>query len=121
MARPFEFDQRTKGQAFLRQWNLCAHCGRNLSSLFDHAHHVIPNQTGVVGNPADAFLRSVDNCVILCDTCHERVHQDGRYRAGAVAPAEYYPYSHGKQSPQHTLWVIRVNAEWRRVSSGLPR
>ena len=117
MKRPFDFEHTTKAQAFMRQWNLCGHCGGNLSNLFDHAHHVIPNQTGRVTNPKDQFLRSIDNCVILCDLCHERVHQDGRYRTGAVAPAEYYPYSHGRQTPLHMLWVIRVNAEWLRMLS----
>jgi 5-methylcytosine-specific restriction endonuclease McrA len=98
MKRPFNFKDTTKREAFKRQWNLCAHCGENLSDFFDHAHHVIPNQTGRAGNVADQFLRTVDNCVILCDTCHERVHHDGSYRTGAVAPPEYYPYSHGKDA-----------------------
>jgi 5-methylcytosine-specific restriction endonuclease McrA len=118
MARPFDFDQRTRREAFLRHWNRCAHCGRSLSDLFDHSHHVIPNQTGSLSNPADAFLRSVDNCVILCDTCHERVHEDGRYRTGAVAPAEYYPYSHGTQTAQRSLWIALIHAEWRRIFPG---
>jgi hypothetical protein len=115
MSRPFDFSDTTKREAFRRQWNLCAHCGRNLANLYDHAHHVIPNQSGNVSNPADAFLRSVDNCVILCDMCHERVHQDARYRTGAVAPPEYYPYSHGNQVQQHTLWVTQLNNQWRRM------
>ena len=114
MKRPFEFDRRTKDQAFFRQYNLCAVCGGSLVHEYDHAHHVIPNQTGNVSNPADAFLRSVENCVMLCEQCHERVHQDGRFQAGAIPPPDYYRHSHGKNMAEHNLWVARVTAEWDR-------
>ena len=117
MARPFDFDRATKNPAFFRQWNLCACCGVSLLDLHDHAHHVIPNQIGDTSDPADAFLRSADNCVILCDTCHKRVHANGHYRTGVVAPATYYPHSHGKMVAQRQPWVKRINAEWHRITA----
>lgn len=85
MARAFEFDPTTKRAAFQRQWNLCAHCGEDIRSMWDHAHHVVPNQAGRLGNPPDEFISSADNCVILCDMCHYAVHDSGKYRA---APPE---------------------------------
>jgi hypothetical protein len=108
MARPFDFPEFTKQQAFFRQWNLCAHCGGSLVDAYDHAHHVVPNQLGREGNPADAWMREPDNCVILCDACHNRVHQDGRFQAGAVASPDDFPYSHGHKTLEHRAWAARM-------------
>ena len=114
MKRAFDFDSNTKRKAFQRQYNRCAHCSNSLINAVDHAHHVIPNQIGDMKEPDDAFLRSEDNCVILCDPCHNRVHQDGRYRDGAVAAPQEFIYSHGAHTDKHNLWVIQVNAHWDR-------
>lgn len=103
--RPFEFDNRVKAASRLRQEGLCAHCGESLDDLWEHAHHVVPNQSGDEGNTLHAWLRTEINCVTLCQDCHERVHQDGRFRDGAVAPAEYFPHSHGLNRASHTAWV----------------
>jgi hypothetical protein len=65
MARTFDFAQPVVNSVRLRQWGICAKCGERLDDLVEHAHHVIPNQTGRATDPADAFLRSTDNCVIL--------------------------------------------------------
>ncbi len=108
MKRNFEFSEDVKRKAFFRQWNLCAHCGRSLVNVVDNAHHVLPNQVGSTKNANDQWIRSVDNCVIICDQCHERVHEDGRYRTGATALPEYFPYSHGRQTLEHQSWVSRI-------------
>jgi hypothetical protein len=108
MGRPFDFSPGTKSKAFFRQWNLCAHCGESLEDMYDHAHHVVPNQVGRAGAADDAWIKEVDNCVILCEDCHTRVHEDGRFQAGAVAPPDYYPYSHGHQAASHQAWFIAM-------------
>jgi hypothetical protein len=105
MVRPFDFSKEAKDQAFVRQWNRCAHCGQSLVDVLDHAHHVVPNQIGKAGDPRDSWMRSQDNCVVLCEDCHVRVHEDGRFRAGAVASPDYFPYSHGKQKAAHDQWA----------------
>jgi hypothetical protein len=82
MSRPFDFGTLTRQRTRIRQFGMCAVCGDRLDDLVEHAHHVIPNQSG---NPADAdhqALRTVENCVVICDACHERVHENGRYRTG---------------------------------------
>jgi hypothetical protein len=33
------------------------------------------------------------------------VHDSGRYVRGGVAPAEYYPFSHGSRTTAHMLWA----------------
>jgi len=39
---------------------------------------------------------SVDNCVILCSSCHFSAHEGGNYRFGTVdGTAEDYPYFNG--------------------------
>jgi 5-methylcytosine-specific restriction endonuclease McrA len=114
-ARPFEFARSTKQQAFFRQWNLCAHCGRSLVNVMDHAHHVVPNQLGRASVSGDAWIREVDNCVILCDICHDRVHEDGRFRTGAVASPADFPYTHGNQLDDHKAWAARMqHLFWRK-------
>ena len=112
MARPFEFRDTTKQQAFVRQWNLCAHCGQSLFDVFDHAHHVVPNQVGRPGNDADTWIAEADNCVILCDGCHDRVHENGRFRLGAVASPDDFPYSHGRQIRLHEEWAARMRGRF---------
>lgn len=115
MARPFDFSDNTRQKAFFRQWNQCAHCGRSLIDTYDHAHHVVPNQLGRPGNPDDSWMRGDDNCVLLCDTCHNRIHENGRFRSGAVASPDDFPYSHGRQKAEHQIWASRMRAHfWKR-------
>jgi hypothetical protein len=118
MSRTFEFSTPMKAQARLRQWGLCAKCGHSMNNSLEHAHHVVPDQIGRSGDPADVFLRSVDNCIVLCDGCHIAAHAHGDFRFGAVAPSDWFPYSHGKQEQaQHVLWGNRIALEWRRLSA----
>jgi 5-methylcytosine-specific restriction endonuclease McrA len=119
MARPFEFLKPTVAEARLRQWGLCAHCGDSLDDVWENAHHVIPNQTGTPKQAASAFLRTADNCVILCESCHFAAHAHGNFRFGAVALADWYPFSHGKKARgQHLAWRNRIETEWRRHGAG---
>ena len=108
MARAFNFKSPVQSQARLRQDGACACCGEGLDDLEEHAHHVIPNQSGQPGNLDHAWLASSVNCVVLCTDCHERVHENGRYRTGAVAPPSYYPYSHGRNGAAHRAWVRQL-------------
>ena len=85
--RPSEFRQSVKSQARFRQWGHCGLCGNSLDSLYEHAHHVRPVASGGTA--------TVENCVILCDTCHYRAHADGSYRSGIVAPQDYFEYFDG--------------------------
>lgn len=52
MARAFDFNTATRSKARLRQDSSCAFCGENLDDMEEHAHHVIPNQSGDPGNAA---------------------------------------------------------------------
>lgn len=108
MSRPFDFPKHVRDDAFQRQDSLCAHCGESLVDLWDNAHHVMPNQTGRPNDPRDQWLREVDNCVVLCELCHERVHQDGHYIDGAVALPNAFPYSHGVDASAHSDWATRL-------------
>ena len=110
----YSFSPTVIKKAFFRQMFLCAHCGDNLLDLSENAHHVIPKQTGKPTDPLDVFLRTESNCVILCEPCHTRVHQDGRYKMGAVAGPEGYPYSHGTDRLEHRKWVKQIDFEWGR-------
>lgn len=120
MSRPFDFSSTTRFQARFRQRALCAVRGDSLDDHVEHGHHVIPNQSGSPGNVRHSWLRLSDNCVMLCEACHNRVHQDGRFRDGAVAPPSYFTYSHGRNSRMHRSWAsdLETRAHLLFVSDG---
>ena len=110
MARPYDFKDSVKTKARGRQKGMCALCGEDLDYMEEHAHHVVPNQSGNPANTKHDWLRSVDNCVIVCDMCHNRVHEDGKFQNGAVAPPSYYQHSHGKFKASHRKWVAMLDS-----------
>lgn len=81
------FPDTIKRQARARQRDKCAVCGENLDWIEEFAHHLHPD---ALGGPA-----TLDNCAMLCRDCHHRVHYDGRFRSGIVAPKSYFPYFNG--------------------------
>ena len=115
MARPFDFDSNVKTVARIRQGALCACCGESLDDVEEHAHHVIPNQSGTVGNPRHAWLREAANCVVLCAPCHDRVHENGKYRGGAVAPPSYFPFACGRNQGLALAWRQGIERYVRSV------
>ena len=76
---------------------------------------MIPNQSGRPDDSGHAWLSSLENCVVLCAACHDRVHENGRYRQGAVAPPSYYRYSHGSNTAAHSAWVGQVERNARGI------
>ena len=113
--RPFAFRNGTALEARLRQEGLCAVCGRSLDNQEEFGHHVVPNQCGNPADPSHEWLRTVLNCVVVCHSCHMRVHQDGKTSKGAVAPPGYFRWSHKKRA-HHRAWAQQVdtasNAIW---------
>ena len=104
----------------IRQGDRCALCNAQGSDLgTEFAHHVIPNQCGNPADPGHAWLREPVNCVMLCDGCHEHVHESGRFRAGSVAPPGAFVYSHGARRSEHRRWADgldrRAAPVWRYV------
>src|SRR6476660_5057338 len=114
MKRPFSFNATVKLNALLRQHSLCAGCQDPLTFLEEHAHHVVPAQAGHEDRPANAWLRTVDNCVILCATCHMVYHGYGRFATVAAEPGAF-TYSHGNDRAAHEAWVRRVSGQQRMI------
>ena len=114
MSSPFLFDERTKASARFRQNGRCAACGGDLKDLLEHAHHVIPKQTGNLSALADQWLRSVDNCVVLCEHCHTAYHGHGQFRNVTVEPAAF-KFSHGKNIAAHQLWLLQSNLRFNQL------
>lgn len=96
-----EFSYQTKRRALDRQDYLCASCaslilpfdGRLVSVAWEesaHAHHL-------------RFMRkqgdgTVENCVILCSSCHYNAHEGGRYgerKGEVVGQVSDFPYFYG--------------------------
>jgi 5-methylcytosine-specific restriction endonuclease McrA len=82
------FTPSTKRNARWRQKGKCAVCGDDLEWQEEFAHHIYPHSLG----GAD----KVENCAILCGPCHNRVHNDGRFRSRVVAPRSYFPFLEGR-------------------------
>ena len=98
--RPGEFKLGTQQLAMARQQNKCASCGTRIFGL------------GQVGQPAHRFGEGVqahhvhhikfggtevlDNCVILCQSCHYSAHEGGNYRYGTVVGRKQdFPFFNG--------------------------
>lgn len=113
MTQFFNFTGQVKATARVRQFGTCALCGDDLDNELEHAHHVIPQQSGNIANPNHAWLKSADNCVVLCVPCHERVHENSKFKKGAVAPATYFEFSHGKDRLSHQGWLKTMNLKAR--------
>jgi 5-methylcytosine-specific restriction endonuclease McrA len=95
-----EFDTPTMKQALGRQKFRCASCGTMIKALGEagrtdhefgeivHAHHMNPVKSG--------GLAVLDNCVILCQSCHYSAHEGGNYRFGkVVARKSDFPHFKG--------------------------
>ena len=117
--RPYEFSEKVKRAAISRQRGLCALCGGNFTQeedLMVQFHHVIPNQLGNPADPADDWIRTLINCVLLCDECHEEAHQDN-YRTGTLVDVSEFKNSHGGDRDEHRRWVAQLRThlpgKWR--------
>lgn len=97
MSRPNEFSLSTRQTALARQMHRCASCGTHISHLGNagraehqfgegaQAHHVRHVKFG--GSD------SVNNCVVLCQSCHYSAYEGGNYRFGTVGGRESdYPH-----------------------------
>jgi 5-methylcytosine-specific restriction endonuclease McrA len=87
-ARPQEFTRRTQELALLRQGNLCASCGTLIAQIGKggRSQHTFGEgaQAHHVKHVKFAGTNHVDNCVVICDSCHYSVHEGGNYRFGTV-------------------------------------
>jgi hypothetical protein len=111
MARLFEFSPATRMEAMFRQSWLCAWCKTDLKDDFPHGHHVVPNQAATADSAENAWIRTAENCVMLCEDCHREFgHAGGDFRNGAVPFACQYKYSHGKNFAEHTRWAARIDS-----------
>lgn len=93
--RLFEFSPAVKRQALERQGHHCASCGDSLVDLPSIAHHA-----GITAQEARAtqlhdspeYVRSVDNCAMVCTECHEQFQHDGGKFRTAVEDSSALPY-----------------------------
>lgn len=127
----FSFTASTQRAIAERQKFVCAVCGTNLGAgntrILVNYHHVIGVQSGNPSDQAHAFIKTVDNGVMVCDesadrprsdSCHGQVaHGESRF-AGFSAYAEAFPYSHGRGgAAAHQAWV-KMLAEKARIVFG---
>jgi 5-methylcytosine-specific restriction endonuclease McrA len=99
MSRVNEFSIVTQRLALARQRLRCASCGTHIVQLGlsgrgvhnfgegAQAHHVRHVKAG--------GLATLENCVVICQSCHYVVHEGGNYRHGAVQglPSDFPHYN----------------------------
>lgn len=100
MSRPNEFSRPTRELALARQRGRCASCGTHIFALGNagHSEHQYGEgaQAHHLRHVKFGGLDSVDNCVILCQSCHYSAHEGGSYRFGVVVGNENdYPHFRG--------------------------
>ena len=97
-SRPQEFSRKTQKLALLRQQHLCASCATPIAEIGERgrnqhrfgegaqAHHLKHVKLGGTNH--------VDNCVVICWSCHYSVHEGGSYRLGTVVgkPEDFQHY-----------------------------
>jgi len=99
-ARSSDFSRQTQEAALRRQANLCASCGTTIVAIGragrDHHRFFEGAQAHHVRHVKFGGTNDVDNCVVICDSCHYSVHEGGNYRFGTVngTPPDF-PYYHG--------------------------
>jgi len=120
----YNFDDTIRDSARSRQEGYCASCTpkRKLAAKGGIGHHVIPvqtlnyteaDETKPVFQNAGFFIKSLDNCVMLCGDCHFHYHEFGNTSNGAVAVPETFTHSHGVRSDLHNVWTEKVDTVWR--------
>ena len=98
--RKQEFTTLTKKLALQRQQSLCASCGTEIFGFGDagrikhrfgegvRAHHIVHVKFGGSNH--------VDNCIIICESCHYSIHEGGNYKHGTViGTPEDFPHYRG--------------------------
>ena len=100
MIRPNEFLPSTQQLALGRQKNKCASCGTRITALGNAGHtgHKFGEgaQAHHIRHVKHGGLGTVENCVILCQSCHYSAHEGGNFRFGqVVGQAKDYPYFQG--------------------------
>lgn len=114
----YQFSEATKTLAQARQGSRCAVCG--VRDPFFHHHHLIPEQCGDRSDTRHDIIRTVDNCVGVCENCHWVVHEGGKWWSGAAAPPRYYKHSHGNSKSSRGLgdrrsWLDRMERAYRDI------
>lgn len=77
-------------QAYATQDGRCAMCGDLFDDVVYSADHILAETYG--GDD------SGDNCILLCDRCHDHTHVHGRYNDAAhfdLLDGKRMPYLHG--------------------------
>lgn len=113
----FRFPRSVEKQAIIRQGSCCAICntGGNIKSLT--GHHVIPVRHGCPSknDPNYAFLNTVENCVMICKSCHISKAHGGHWAYGVLAGPEGFPNSHGSNTAAHKKWVSVLKSKEKKV------
>jgi 5-methylcytosine-specific restriction endonuclease McrA len=98
--RPQEFTRQTQELALLRQEHLCASCGTPIIKLGEagRAEHKFAEgaQAHHIKHVKFGGTNQLDNCVVICWSCHYIVHEGGNYRFGTViGTVDDFPHYNG--------------------------
>lgn len=102
MGRRNQFPEGIKNKARKRQRDLCAHCGDGLDGQTDEGFQVVPRKSvDDSDSNKHVWVRSADNCVMICDPCNSK---HGHKWMRRLRP-EDFKFSHGKNRAAHQKWL----------------
>ena len=118
MTRDVEFPANVLDRVIERQHGQCGGCGDQLTSDYSD-DPVIPAVSFANSTDGQAFLKSDDNCIVVCQECHDDIDDVSR-QTGSVPPPEIYPHSHGSDLAAHQEWSTRINNRWDQIQTEQP-
>lgn len=106
MGQRNKFSEGIKAKASKRQHDMCAACGGKLDGFTDEGFQVVPRKSvDDSDSNAHVWIRSADNCVIVCEPCNSKY---GRRWMRKLRPNDF-KFSHGKNRSAHQNWVGQMN------------
>ncbi len=89
------FNQKQKQLIWLRQNGRCGYCGGSTDNSAECYHHVL--------RYSDNGATNLNNGVLLCDVCHEFVHDAGHFNTALLLPRSEFKYANWQYTVQDNL------------------
>ena len=120
----YEFTPSVKQQALERQEYQCASCGDSLADQPSAAHHAgisVQEARAAKMHDSPEFVKSADNCAIVCPECHEQFQHDGGHFRTAIEDSSSLPYMAGRNEIQERQLAMQQECARENAYARLSR
>ncbi|MDR1608533.1 MAG: HNH endonuclease [Deltaproteobacteria bacterium] len=95
------FPPQTKVLIWARQDGHCGLCGHKFQGEPERYHHLL--------RQADGGSMTMDNGVLLCETCHSQVHDHSRFREPVYVYQREFPHAKWDQGYKYQTQIDNLN------------